>query len=435
VLPGSGIGNILTSSHSSPFLFMKKINPYSFGMGDRFGRQAKAQLQAVMEARQAGIAVTPVWNKSNREHNLIGTGPASVLAEAEAAVESLGWQGPWHVDADHIGLATVDRFLDSSDFFTIDVADFAGEDAADAVVEGFVDSMRPRFGVLPVPGLSGGMALDAETARRTAHKFLPAMAEAGRIYRYIAERKGPDFITEVSVDETDAPQTPAELLLILAMIAAQGIPLQTIAPKFTGRFNKGVDYVGDAVAFAGQFEADLCVVRYAVAEFGLPDSLKLSVHSGSDKFSLYPIIRRLIQQHSAGLHVKTAGTSWLEEIIGLAQSGGAAFALVQEIYHLAWPRYEELVQPYGPVVEINRSRLPSPAEVSGWTGRQFVGALQHDQACPAYNLHFRQFLHVAFKIAGELGTTYTSALDSCRATISPNVIKNLRDRHLKPIFG
>jgi tagaturonate epimerase len=404
-------------------------------MGDRFGRQAKAQLQAVMEARRAGMAVTPVWNKSNREHNLIGTEPPSVRAGGAAAVQSLGWTGAWHVDADHIGLGTVDRFLDSSDFFTVDVADYSGKASDPAAVEHFVDSLRPRFGTLHVPGLNAPMTLDAGTARAAAQKFLLAMQEAGRIYRHIAGRKGDDFITEVSVDETDRPQSPVELLLILAMIAAEGIPAQTVAPKFTGRFNKGVDYVGDVEQFAREFEADLCVVRYATEEFGLPRSLKLSIHSGSDKFSLYPVIRGLIQKHDAGLHVKTAGTTWLEELIGLAESGGDALALVREIYIKALPRFEELVQPYEPVVDIDRARLPSANDVAAWGARQITAALRHDPGCPDYNLHFRQFLHVSFKIAGEMNGTYTAALEACEAAIAPNVTGNLYDRHLKPIFA
>ena len=107
------------------------------------------------------------------------------------------------------------------------------------------------------------------------------------------------------------------MLFILAAIAAEGIPVQTIAPKFTGRFNKGVDYVGDVAQF-GEFREDIAVIAFAVEEFGLPQNLKLSVHSGSDKFSIYGPIRESLAEFGAGVHVKTAGTTWLEELIGLA---------------------------------------------------------------------------------------------------------------------
>src|SRR5205814_1797651 len=113
-------------------------------------------------------------------------------------------------------------------------------------------------------------------------------------------------------------QTPADLLVILAAIADEGIPVQTIAPKFSGRFNKGVDYSGDLAQFEKEFHADLAVMAFAVKRYGLPGSLKLSVHSGSDKFSIYAPIRRVLARFDTGLHLKTAGTTWLEELIGLA---------------------------------------------------------------------------------------------------------------------
>ncbi|SDU12266.1 tagaturonate epimerase [Verrucomicrobium sp. GAS474] len=414
---------------------IKKIGRFSLGMGDRFGRQGKAQLQAVVNARNAGIEVEPVWNKSNREHTLIGTEPGSVRTEAREAVVALGWDGAFHVDADHINLGNVDRFIEASDFYTIDVADYTGKPASDDDIEAFVSENDRYLGALTIPGMAAPLAIDEALLRATAKKFLWAMQEAGRIYRHIAERKAEPFVTEVSVDETDSPQTPVELFLILAMIAGEGIPVQTIAPKFTGRFNKGVDYVGNLAQFEKEFDEDLHVVAFAIREFGLPATLKLSVHSGSDKFSIYPIINRLVHRHGAGLHVKTAGTTWLEEVIGLAESGGAGLGLAKTIYKQAFGYFDELVAPYATVLDIDKGALPSIDEVEGWTSEQYVAALRHDPACPGYNPHFRQFIHVSFKIAAKLGTTYLDALTENRAIIARNVTDNLFRRHLLPIFG
>jgi hypothetical protein len=272
--------------------------------------------------------------------------------------------------------------------------------------------------------------------RAAAGKFLLAVQEAGRIYRHIEREKGADrFVTEVSVDETDTPQTPVELFLILAMIAREGIPAQTIAPKFTGRFNKGVDYVGDIVQFEKEFDEDLHVIAFAIREFGLPETLKLSVHSGSDKFSLYPIINRLVKRHGVGLHVKTAGTTWLEEVIGLAEAGGAGLQIAKEIYAGAYPRATDLIAPYGPVVDIDVAKLPSVEEVEGWTSERFVAVLRHDPSNPSYDSQFRQFIHVSFKIAAEMGARYTDALVAHREVIARNVTDNLLNRHILPIFS
>ena len=411
------------------------IEPFTIGIGDRFGKEGVAQLTAFVRAEREGIHAVPVWNKSNREHTIIGSNPGDVLKEGSSAVEALGWKHGFHVDADHIGLGNVDRFLAASDFFTIDVADFSGKAAPDSEIEAFVKKHAGLAGEKVLDGLDETLAVTHDDLRSAALKFLLAMKEAGNVYRHIEKAKGAgNFIVEVSVDETDRPQSPVELLLILRMIADEGIPAQTIAPKFTGEFYKGIDYVGDVGRFESEFESDLAVLKHASREFGLPATLKLSVHSGSDKFSLYPIINRLIKKHRAGLHLKTAGTTWLEEVIGLAESGGGGLAIAKEIYRLARPRFDELVKPYAPVVEIDLARLPEPAEVDGWDAEAFVAALRHNQADQRYNLHFRQFVHVSFRIAAELGDRYQNALDENREIIARNVCDNLFERHLLPLF-
>ena len=412
------------------------IEKYTLGMGDRFAHQGRAQLQAVVQAQQIGLNIHPVWNKSNREHTIIHSEPDDVRAEADAAAAGLGWKQAYYVDADHIGLKTVDRFIAASDFYTLDVADFTGQAApADAIAQ-FVRCMRTYVGSLAVPGIEPPLAVSEDAIRGAAEKFLLAIQEAGRIYRHIEERKGRgNFVTEVSIDETDSPQNPLELFLILAMIAREDIPIQTVAPKFTGRFNKGVDYVGDLQQFAKEFDEDLAVIAFAVGEFGLPGTLKLSVHSGSDKFSLYPIINRLLKKHGCGLHVKTAGTTWLEEVIGLAEAGGEGLRLAQEIYAGAYGRFAELTGPYASVIDVQQKRLPDPRDVFAWDSRKYAGTLRHDQNNPRYNPDFRQLIHVGFKIAAEMGDRYRCALQTNEAIIARNVTNNLFVRHIKPIFG
>lgn len=412
------------------------IEKWTIGTGDRFAHQGVAQLRAIQIAHEAGIPVFPVWNKSKREHTLIGSSPGDLRAEADAAVAALGWTRPYHVDADHIGLKTVDDFIEASDFYTLDVADFIGQAADPAAIDAFVEKQSKYIGHLAIPGIARPFETTREGVAEIARKFLHAMQQAGEIYRHIAAKKGEgNFVTEVSIDETDSPQTPIEMFFILAMIAAEGIPAQTIAPKFTGRFNKGVDYVGDLAQFEKEFDEDLHVLAWAISEFGLPATLKLSVHSGSDKFSLYPIINRLVKKHGAGLHVKTAGTTWLEEVIGLAESGGEGLAIAKEIYAAAHARFDELTAPYATVIDIDRSRLPAPDDVAGWNSEKYVATLRHVPSDPGYNASFRQLIHVAFKIAAKMGARYTDALKTNEAVIARNVTTNLIDRHIRPIFG
>ena len=408
---------------------------YSIGVGDRFSHEAEAQLRACMLAAEQGAEVVPVWNKSNREHLIIGSEPAATRAAADAAVQKLGWAKPYFVDADHINLHTYERFLAPCDFFTIDVAENIGQRADEARITAFLDRHPELIGEITIPRIDEPFRIDRAFAEGTAGQFLAAVQHAGEIYRALAARKGEGaFVAEISVDETDRPQTPPELLIILAAVADEQIPVQTIAPKFTGRFNKGVDYVGDVAQFAREFRDDLATIAYAVARYNLQPNLKLSVHSGSDKFSIYNAMKAGLAEFDAGVHVKTAGTTWLEELIGLAEAGGGGLAVAKEVYAEAFAHAGELCAPYAAVIDIRRDRLPAPGAVQAWTSEQFVRALRHREADPLYNPDLRQLLHVGFKVAAKMGDRFLDALEQNRDVIARNVTENLFERHIRPIF-
>jgi tagaturonate epimerase len=412
-----------------------RLEKYSFGVGDRFAHQAKSQLRACMQAAAQGVEVIPVWNKSYREHAIVGSTPPSVRAAAEVAVRELDWSRPFHVDADHIRLDTVDPFIETSDFYTLDVADAIGQPAEPYAVQAFVDRHSELVGGLEISGIAEPLSTTRTDIEKIARKYLKAVREAGELYRHIAAARGAgEFITEVSMDETDSPQTPPELLVILTAIADEKIPAQTIAPKFTGRFNKGVDYVGDVMQFEKEFNEDLAVIAHAVDRYELPDNLKLSVHSGSDKFSIYAPIRRALARTGAGIHVKTAGTNWLEEVIGMAERGGEGLKMAMEIYGEALDHIEELCAPYATVIDIDPAKLPSKEVVRDWTSEQFVSSLRHDQSCEQYNPSLRQLIHVGYKVAAKMGQRYLEMLEACETTVAKNVTENLFERHMKPLF-
>jgi len=384
---------------------------------------------------QQGVEVIPVWNKSNREHNMIGSEPSQTRRAAQTSIEAGKWTHPYFLDADHIGLETVDQFIEPCDFFTIDVAEKIGVPANPDFVNEFTNRHPELLADIPLGSHGLSLRTNREQIDNVAKKYLAAVSEAGKIYRYIEERKGAgQFIPEVSMDETDSPQKPIELLIILAAIADEQIPIQTIAPKFTGRFDKGVDFRGDVEAFAREFSGDLAVVAHAIRNYDLPDNLKLSIHSGSDKFSLYVHIHNAIQSVGAGLHLKTAGTTWLEEVAGLARAGGSGLNIAKEIYVQAYGQMEELCKPYATVIDIHREQLPLPAVVNGWTSQQYVGALHHDENCQLYNPNLRQLLHVSFKIAAKMGNRFLDAVKSNEEIIARGVNANMFERHIRPIF-
>ena len=304
-----------------------KLAKYSIGMGDRFGHQAKAQLEVVQKAFQKGVEISPVWNKSHREHTIIGSTPEMTKIAVETAIKSSDWDKPYFMDADHIGLGNVELFIESCNFFTLDVAEAIGGNIEEKKVEDYLNHCQKYIGDLTIPGIDEKLSVSEESLKEIAKKYLPAIEEATKIYNFIKNKRQDEVVIEVSMDETDSPQTPTELFFILEMISGKGIKADTIAPKFSGEFFKGVEYVGNVKQFAKEFEEDLAIIKYAIKEFGLPENLKLSVHSGSDKFAIYPKMNKAIKKFDMGVHLKTAGTNWLEELIGLAEAGGEALKI------------------------------------------------------------------------------------------------------------
>jgi hypothetical protein len=413
----------------------EKIGKYSFGIGDRFAHQGEAQLKAFLKAKNAGIDITPVWNKSNREHLTVGSKPESVRQEADAAVKALNWTNNYLVDADHITFDSVEGFLHSSDFFTIDVASHLGVKPPEKEREQFINAHQHLIGILHIDGIHEPFKITQADIESAADNFLVAVQEAKKTFDLIQSAKGDTYFSiEVSMDEVEAPQTPLQLYLILYMLSEFGVRVNTIAPKFSGKFNKGVDYVGDLEAFEKEFEQDVLVLNYAKKHMNFSQALKLSVHSGSDKFSLYPIINKLIKKHDAGLHLKTAGTTWLEELIGLSGSEGTGLTMAKEIYKKALDRYDELTKPYAMALDIDKGKLLSPHEVDAFTGEHFARIIRHNRRDEKFNPHVRQLLHTSYKIAAEFGGAFTSELTRHRANIEKHVMENIYERHMLPLF-
>ncbi len=350
-------------------------------------------------------------------------------------LDQLGFKKPYFVDADHINIDTVSGFIDYSDFFTIDVASYIGKRADDEEIKEFMHGVEKYTGTLRIPGSKLSFKITKDQIRHIAEKYLFASIKAWDIFRKIEKEKGRgNFITEISMDEVPEPQSPVELFFILKMLALEDIPVQTIAPRFSGRFNKGVDYVGDPLKFESEFESDLLIIDYAIQEFGLPEDLKMSIHSGSDKFSIYPHIGSVIRKYNKGIHIKTAGTTWLEEVIGLALSGGESLDFVKQIYKESLHRIDELSAPYSDVIDISVSSLPSEKVVSNWDATSMANALRHIPGNHGYNPNMRQLMHIAYKLAANRMDEFYRLLETNEKIISECVYTNIYDRHIRRLF-
>ena len=223
---------------------------------DYFGR---------VSTKEKGVDITPVWNKSFREHQIIGSTQLDVKAEAKNAVESLNWKNSYFIDADHINLDSVDLFIESSDFFTIDVAKHLNKKTDSNELNKYIHSCSDLVGEIKIPGIDKKYSVSDAELIDIGNKYLFAVNNALTVYQMIEQRKGKgNFVIEISMDEVDKPQHPIELLFILKMLADKKVPVNSIAPKFVGKFNKGIDYEGDIQSVANDFEEALLIFDYSV---------------------------------------------------------------------------------------------------------------------------------------------------------------------------
>ena len=356
-----------------------KLSKYSVGTGDRFAHQAKAQLRACIRALESGVEVIPVWNKSNREHTIIGSEPLQCGSAADAAVKALGWKHPYFCDADHITSQTVGRFLECVRLLHHRCCRLHWPPARRTT------SMHSSSGILTCWNASNSTAQASpsrsrtEILRQTAPEIFDRRAKkAGEVYRIIEEPKEKATSSRKSrwMRPTRA-QSPVELLIILAAIADEGIPVQTIAPKFSGRFNKGVDYVGDVAQFEREFALDVAAIAYAVRAIRSAGESQAQRALRQRQVLHLPAIHATMKQFDAGVHLKTAGTTWLEELIGLAEAGGEGLELAKEIYAEAFAHRDELCAPYAAVIDIDTCKVALPGEVEGWSSEQYTSALRH----------------------------------------------------------
>jgi len=376
----------------------------SFGFGDRLGLATPGHIAAL---RQSGLAIQPILaQQSVRENARTGRTPQQVMDDARRAVEAAGWDAPWGADADH--LKTVDDLpaftAAGYTFYTVDpgahVDNAADTDALSVLREKAAGQNWDELAALYLSTASdmGFGVFETESLLRALVKYGRAIRHTIAMYQRLAELQD-SFDFEVSVDETDAPTTPLEHYFIASELVRAGVKFTSLAPRFIGRFEKGVDYIGDVAAL----DAELARHAAVTAQF---NSYKLSLHSGSDKFSVYPLI---VKHWGKRVHVKTAGTSYLEALRTLA---AAEPALFERIWSLGLARYETDKVSYH--VSADPQRVPAGL---------VLPALLDD-------FHAREILHVTFGSAlTQFGGEIQAALAVHAAAYSANLQKHF-GKHL-----
>ncbi len=379
----------------------------SAGCGDRLGLATPGHIRAL--ERVGGIA--PILaQQSMRENARTGRTPQQVVDDAVWGIFQEGWREPWGADADHLKTtADIDVCVEAGyTFYTIDPGAHVDNEAHTDEVS----VLREKFTALPWETLEDSPAemrarylnqsfalegvvlvFDEPALLRAAGKYGRALAHTVTMARHLKARMADHpFDLEVSVDETETPTSPLEHFFIVNELRRLGVVWVSLAPRFVGRFEKGVDYIGDLDVFEAELIRHAAVMRYVQDV-----DYKLSLHSGSDKFSIYA----LVAEHTEGrVHLKTAGTSYLEALRAIAEVDPAFF---REILTLALARYPEDRATYHVSAEL--AKVPAPDDLSD---AQLPGLLDQFDA--------RQVLHVTFgSVLDEFGTRLKAILDENEA--------------------
>jgi hypothetical protein len=405
----------------------------SAGCGDRLGLATPGHVRAVRKA--AGIA--PIFaQQSMRENTRTGRTPQQVMDDALWGIFQEGWREPWGADADHLKTAEdVDLCVAAGyTFFTIDPGDHVDNEAHSAPL----DALKDKIHVLPWDQLEDSpeglharylnrrfeveaaasaskfaLEFNQTTLARAAAKYGRAIAHTVRLYRHLAAQAedaafASEFELEMSVDETETPTSIEEHFFIATELKRLGVQWVSLAPRYIGRFEKGVDYIGDL----DEFEAELAKHAAIARALG---PYKLSIHSGSDKFSIYPIVAR----HTRGLaHLKTAGTSYLEALRVVAQVEPSLF---RQILAYAIERYPEDRATYH--VSADLAKVPAPDTLA-----------DADLSALLDQFDARQVLHVTFgsmldRFGGEILSVLAAHEEAHYAALEDHF-----EKHLSP-FG
>jgi len=330
----------------------------SAGLGDRLGLATPGHVRAVRAVREQGDIAPIFAQQSIREMTRTGRSPQQVMDDATWGIFAQGWRDGMGADADHLKTtADIDACVAAGfTFFTIDPGEYVNNSAETmtlADLRAAVDKL-PSDLQLAASGLQSksfdvegrSISFVGHTLLKAAVKYGRAVAHVAAMYRHLMQvTGGRNCELEVSVDETETPTTHAEHVYIASELRRLGVQWVSLAPRYIGRFEKGVDYIGDVAAFEAAFAVHAAIAR----QFG---PYKLSLHSGSDKFSIYPVAAR---QTRGLVHLKTAGTSYLEALHTLAALDPDFF---REIYAFARGRYETDRASYHVSAQLGRAPLP-----------------------------------------------------------------------------
>ena len=395
----------------------------SFGMGDRLGMATPGHVRAI---RKAGTSLSPIFvQQSVRENTRTGRNPGQVLADATWGAFQEGWRDGFGADADHLKTTEdIDTFVSAGyTFFTFDPGEHVDHEAEtdtpgeiarkletlpwDTLETSFQDHLK-RFTGIKINLGKNQVEITRDAAARAIVRIGKALAHVVKMYRHLAGKSIP-FELEISVDETDTPTTLVEHFIIASELKRLGVQWASLAPRFSGQFEKGIDYFGNLKQLRTEMAGHALIARDR-------GPYKLSLHSGSDKFSVYPI---LAEETQGFFHVKTAGTSYLEALRVLADREPRFF---REVLTLARERFSQDRVSYH--ISANLDQVPTSDELKD---NQLSGLLDQADA--------RQVLHVTFgSVLTKLGDPLKTILLAHEEAYYEDLVGHFM-KHLQPLAG
>jgi hypothetical protein len=398
----------------------------SFGFGDRLGSATPGHIQALRESG-GDATIAPIYaQQSVRENTRTGHTPQGVLDAAMWGVFQMGWRAPWGADADHVKeVSDLGPFVAAGyTMYTIDPSDYVDNAAQSDPVE----VLRAKVADLPWEMLQTSydklyqeycrahLVSDGVTIPFSEIQLLRALAKYGRAIAHTGTIAGAlraqvgsaGYEIEVSVDETDTPTSVQEHFFIAAELLARAIPVVSLAPRFVGKFQKGVDYMGDRDLFGAELTQHVAIMNHF-------DSYKLSIHTGSDKFSIYPIIA---QETQGRVHVKTAGTSYVEALRLVASGDPDLFRgiVAYACAHFAHDRKTYYLD----------AQVENVPAVNSLPAGELPALLDHFDT--------RQVLHVTFgSVLDRYGAAICTYLDAHETEYATQLARHF-DRHLRPFL-
>ena len=392
----------------------------SFGFGDRLGAATPGHIRSIQ-----GTAIAPIFaQQSVRENDRIGRTPQEVMDDAMWGVVQMGWRAPWGADADHVKLVSdLPAFVAAGyTFYTIDPSDHVDNDAQTdsfptlrAKVEALPwERLDTNLAALRADYLAAPIELAGLTLTFSEEILLRALAKYGRAIVHTldiaaalnAQMHGTRYDLEMSVDETETPTSIYEHYFMAHELLRRELPVVSLAPRFVGKFQKGVDYIGDTAPFEEELIKHAAILKHF-------DAYKLSVHTGSDKFSIYPLIARYAEDR---VHVKTAGTSYLEALRVIADRDTTLF---RQILDYSRARFETDRKSY--FLDCQPDKVPADRELSD---AELPGLLEQFDA--------RQLLHVTFGSNLDRFGSQIHGLIADHEEDYEQVLNNHFTRHLAP---